>query len=99
MQWGEEGGTVRYIAFVNDGKDKPREIVSVKGRWPQRVITLAPSDDRDEPLPSSANVFELIDGRFRQQWVDVSVDQARHFCNSQQAEYTIESLTVYLKQK
>jgi hypothetical protein len=98
VQWGEQGGIVRYIAFVKDGTHEPRELISVSVRPPEPTITLAVSEDRAEPLPSSANVFELIDGRFRQQWVDVSVDQARQFCDSKQVEYTIDSLNAYLKQ-
>jgi hypothetical protein len=97
VQWGEQGGIVRYMAFVKDGTHEPRELVSVAGRSPQSIITLAVSEGRAEPLPPSANVFELIDGRFRQQWVDVSVDQAKRFCDSKQGEYTIDSLNAFLK--
>jgi hypothetical protein len=98
VQWGEQGRILRYIAFVKDGTREPRELVSVSVRPPEPTITLAVSEDRAEPLPSSANVFELIDGRFRQEWVDVSVDLARQFCGSKQVEYTIDSLKAYLKQ-
>lgn len=98
IQWGEREGKLRYVAFVRDGTSEPKEIVCVEGSQTRLSRGLGPAGE-EESLPASANVFELIDGRFRQQWVELSVDQANRFCNSPQTEYTIDALMAELKQK
>ncbi len=99
VQWEEEADLVRCIAFVHNGKAQPQALIATKGAPPNRVVTLVVPGKPNAPLPATANVFELIDGKFRQERIDASADQARRFCNSSRAEYTIDSLKEYVKSK
>jgi hypothetical protein len=99
LQWEQEDDKVKYLAMAHDGTDAPPQLVARSRPDANAVLTLTIPHQPSRPLPSSANVFEWIDGHFRQQRVDVSVDQARRFCDASRPEYTIDSLIDYLKSK
>jgi hypothetical protein len=97
VEWAEEEGKLKYLAMTHDGHNAPPQLIARRGPDASPVLTLTVPDHPNQPLPSSANVFEWTDGKFRQQRLDVSVDHIRRFCNSQRATYTIDSLREYLK--
>ena len=92
---------VRYVAFVHGSKAEPeryRCTHEVSSTAPSRITLLRPGQ-AETPLPSEFNAFELIDGKFRQQKVAMTVKQAKEYCATPRNEYTIQSLLQFLKQQ
>jgi hypothetical protein len=98
LQWGYEDDEVRFLAFVHSGSTLPDELIRAAGALPAGHVSLSAPGHEPTGLPSGFNVFELIDGKFRQEQVPLTVEQARKYCRAKTDRYTIEGLKSFLKE-
>jgi hypothetical protein len=98
LQWGYEDDEVRFLAFVHQGSTLPNELIRVARTLPGAQVTLSVPEHEPTGLPSEFNVFELIDGKFHEERVPLTVEQARKYCRAKTDRYTIEGLKSFLKE-
>jgi hypothetical protein len=96
LQWGYQDDEVRYVALVHDGSKEPPELMTVTGFVPTDQTMLCLPGKDPVACPHDFNVFQLVDGKFDQQKIPLTVEQVKKYCDTKMDRYTIETLKDFL---
>jgi len=92
VQWGYRGDSLAYVCFVGSRfpVDSVTGIVAASGRRGEYFVHRP--DGSKVAIPGKHQLFELIDGRYRESTQKVSSAEFEAFTASRRAEYSIDAL-------